>query len=88
MPSSIPSEQEPEEYMAFISGLDIGSSVDSEAQTQMLVEYFSGEEGGPDDQVSASQITRLTILGNSLAPIGDGGVDGEDEKTKKPVSLS
>ena len=34
----------------------------------MLVEYLSGEAGGIDDQVSASQISRLIIAGDSLAP--------------------
>ncbi|KAI0050000.1 hypothetical protein FA95DRAFT_699604 [Auriscalpium vulgare] len=82
-PSSAPSEQESQEYVAFVSGLDLGSSAASEAQTQMLVEYLSGEQGGPDDQVTASQISRLVILGNSLAPIAP-TIDVEEEKTKKP----
>lgn len=35
----------------------------------MLVEYLTGEEGGVDEQVSAAQISRLIIAGNSLAPM-------------------
>lgn len=54
----------------------------------MLVEYLTGESGGQGDQISASQITRLVILGNSLAPIGATGPadDGEKETEKRPVS--
>lgn len=78
----------PEEYVGFISGLDIGSMAASEAQTQMLVEYLSGEEGGLDDQVSASRISRLVILGNSLAPIKVAGPpENDEEEDKKPVSI-
>ncbi|KAI0060886.1 hypothetical protein BV25DRAFT_912021 [Artomyces pyxidatus] len=76
-------DQGQEEYVAFISGLDIGSQSPSEAQTQMLAEYLSGEAGGIDDQISASQITRLMILGNSLAPIAGAGTEVEPEKGKK-----
>ena len=71
-----------------MSGLDIGSPTPSDAQIQMLVEYLTGESGGQGDQISASQITRLVILGNSLAPIGATGPvdDGEKETEKRPVS--
>ena len=57
-----------DEWIATISGLDVGSLSPSDAQIQMLVEYLSGEAGGIDDQVSASQISRLIIAGDSLAP--------------------
>jgi hypothetical protein len=33
----------------------------------MLVEYLTGEIGGPDDHISASHISRLIIAGDSLA---------------------
>lgn len=64
-PSSKLAEQE--EYVAFVSGLDIGSPTPADAQIQMLVEYLTGEAGGLDDQISASQISRLVILGNSFS---------------------
>ena len=35
----------------------------------MLVEFLAGEAGGPEDQQSSSQVSRLIIAGNSLAPI-------------------
>jgi len=73
------------EYVAFISGLDIGSSPASEAQTQVLVDYLTGACGNLDGQSFASQISRLVVLGNSLAPLGPsgGGVDEEKEKEDK-----
>jgi DNA polymerase delta subunit 2 len=71
--------------VAIISGLDIGAPSPSDAQIQMLVEYLAGEQGGPEDQVSASQITRLIIAGDSLAPalFTEATLHSED---KKPVS--
>ncbi|TFY83458.1 hypothetical protein EWM64_g567 [Hericium alpestre] len=74
----------PEEYIGIISGLDIGPNPSSDAQIQMMIEYLTGEGGGSDDQVSASQISRLIIAGNSLAPIGGSGIDEEAEKERKP----
>ena len=76
------------ECVAFISGLDVGSSPASEAQTQVLADYLTGACGDVDSQSSASQISRLVVLGNSLAPLGQAGgaVDEEKEKEeKKPV---
>ncbi|KDR73479.1 hypothetical protein GALMADRAFT_141966 [Galerina marginata CBS 339.88] len=58
-----------DEWIAIISGLDIGSASPSDPQIQMLVEYLTGEGNGVDDQVSAAQISRLIVAGDSLAPI-------------------
>ncbi|KAH8998872.1 DNA polymerase alpha/epsilon subunit B-domain-containing protein [Lactarius hatsudake] len=77
------------EYIAFISGLDIGSTPASEAQTQVLTEYLTGACGDLGGQRFASQISRLVILGNSLAPLGPIGApanednDKEDEKPRR-----
>jgi len=49
----------------------------------MLVEYLTGEAGGPEDQQLASQISRLIIAGNSLS-LTEYSEDGEEER--KPVS--
>jgi hypothetical protein len=60
----------------------------SEAQTQVLVDYLTGACGNLDGQSFASQISRLVVLGNSLAPLGTrgGGVDEDKEKEdRKPV---
>ncbi|KAJ7694131.1 DNA polymerase alpha/epsilon subunit B-domain-containing protein [Mycena rosella] len=69
-------------WIAVVSGLDIGSPSAADAQTQMLVEYLTGEEGGPGQQISASQISRLIIAGDSLAPVVLTSTKGEgfDEK--------
>ena len=73
-----------DEWIATISGLDVGSLSTSDAQIQMLVEYLTGEAGGIDDQVSASQISRLIIAGDSLAPpvpmTGESVINIEDRK--------
>ncbi|KAI0318361.1 hypothetical protein OF83DRAFT_35169 [Amylostereum chailletii] len=79
---------EPEDYAAFVSGLDVGSLVPVDAHIQMLVEYLSGEEGDTEDQSFSSHITRLVVLGNSLAPIGTSGTgeeeeEGRDKKARK-----
>ncbi|RDB24115.1 DNA polymerase subunit delta-2 [Hypsizygus marmoreus] len=76
----------PDEWIGIISGLDIGSPSPSDAQIQMLVEYLTGEEGGVAEQVSAAQISRLIIAGNSLATIAPTG-RGESidiEQQRKP----
>jgi DNA polymerase delta subunit 2 len=54
----------------------------------VLTDYLTGACGDVDSQSSASQISRLVVLGNSLAPLGQvsGAVDEEKEKEdKKPV---
>ena len=67
-PLDVSESNSSDEWIAAVSGLDVGSLSPSDAQIQMLVEYLSGEAGGIDDQVSASQISRLIIAGDSLAP--------------------
>lgn len=57
-----------DEWIGFVSGLEVGKTTSIDAQLQMLTEYLTGEEGGEDDQLSAAKISRLTIAGNSLAP--------------------
>ena len=74
-----------DEYVAFISGLDIGSSPASEAQTQVLVDYLTGACGDFDGQCFASQISRLVVLGNSLAPLGQTGDEEKEKEDRKPV---
>lgn len=56
----------------------------SEAQTQVLVDYLAGACGDFDGQCISSQISRLVVLGNSLAPQGQtGGVDEEKGREDK-----
>lgn len=76
----------PDEWVGIISGLDIGSLSPADAQIQMLIEYLSGEGGGPDDQAAASNVSRLIIAGNSFAPFLAAGADPEETpEDKKPV---
>jgi DNA polymerase delta subunit 2 len=80
-PAPSPSESHSDEWIAMISGLEIGPSSSADAQIQLLVEYLTGEGGGTDEQASASRISRLIIAGNSLAPQGS-----SHEGDKKTVS--
>jgi DNA polymerase delta subunit 2 len=57
------------DWIAVVSGLDIGSDITDDSKIQMLVEYLTGEVGGTVDQKSAAQISRLVVAGNSLVPI-------------------
>ncbi|KAJ3515561.1 hypothetical protein NLJ89_g1677 [Agrocybe chaxingu] len=79
--------QSPDEWIGGVSGLDIGSLSPSDAQIQMLVEYLTGEGGNIDDQVAASQISRLIIAGNSLAAIEpqviEPALTAEDRKARR-----
>ncbi|KAI0933900.1 hypothetical protein AcW1_005592 [Taiwanofungus camphoratus] len=71
-----------EQWVALLSGLEIGATSPADAQIQMLVEYLTGEAGGSYDQSSASRISRLIIAGNSLASVvsANGGVIEEVER--------
>lgn len=53
---------------------------------QALVAFLTGEEGGTDDQVSASQISRLIVAGNSLAPMPSTFRGDVEYQGKKAVS--
>lgn len=72
------------EYLAVVSGLSMGDPSSGEAQVQMLVEYLTGETGGPDDQKLASQVTRLIIAGNSFSRVWtDNGDEGNENRPRK-----
>ncbi|KAF8061475.1 DNA polymerase alpha/epsilon subunit B-domain-containing protein [Lyophyllum atratum] len=76
-----------DEWIAVVSGLDIGSTSSCDAQIQMLVEYLTGEEGGMTEQISATQISRLIIAGNSLSPLAPNG-KGESADPEQPQRKS
>jgi DNA polymerase delta subunit 2 len=84
--SSSASSSSSDEWIAMVSGLDIGAESPSDAQIQLLLEYLTGEASNSEDQISASQISRLIIAGNSFAPMGAGGE--HDTEIKKPVGHS
>lgn len=87
MDVDINSSSTQDEYVAVVSGLSIGSPSPADAQIQMLVEFLTGEVGGPDDQQLASQITRLIIAGNSLS-LAEYSEEGEDEKKPRKFGAS
>ncbi|KAG8953686.1 hypothetical protein FRC04_001890 [Tulasnella sp. 424] len=71
-----PSSSSSGEWVALVSGLEIGltsgTAADGEfleTSRQLLIEFLLGEAGGVEDQSFSSQISRLVILGNSVVPI-------------------
>lgn len=73
-----------------MSGLQIGEASSTDGQIRLLVEYLTGEGGGLDDQLSAARISRLIIVGDSLAPMvitGKGDADAEGDSKKSVRSL-
>ncbi|KAF7304732.1 Glutamate decarboxylase [Mycena kentingensis (nom. inval.)] len=72
-------------WIAVVSGLDVGSASPADAPIQLLVEFLTGEGGGPAMQARAAQISRLIIAGDSLAPLGAPVKQDafEDEKESK-----
>jgi len=77
-----------QEWIAVVSGLDIGSASPADAQIQMLVEYLTGEGGALDDQVSSSQISRLIIAGDSLSSTANVTEPASSSEERKPVRNS
>ncbi|KAH7132069.1 DNA polymerase alpha/epsilon subunit B-domain-containing protein [Dendryphion nanum] len=53
--------------LAILSGLDITGTQDDDLALDLLMEYLTGEAGGPPAQNSSSEITRLIIAGDSLS---------------------
>ena len=64
---AVPKANSSDEWIAFISGLEIDVETLTDLRVQMLVEYLAGEGGAQEDGIP--QITRLIIAGNSLAPV-------------------
>lgn len=69
------------DWIAILSGLDIGSDTTDDSKIQMLVEYLTGEVGGTVDQKSAAQISRLIVAGNSLTPM----IEQNEPAERRPV---
>lgn len=53
--------------VAIVSGLSISGDAADTLTLDLLMEYLTGEASSPEDQASASKITRLIIAGNSLS---------------------
>ncbi|OSD02849.1 hypothetical protein PYCCODRAFT_1410345 [Trametes coccinea BRFM310] len=73
-----------DEWIALVSGLEIGSANPADGQIQMLAEYLSAELGGTQDQSQAARISRLIIAGNSLGALTGSAVKVEAESERKP----
>ncbi|EJU04668.1 hypothetical protein DACRYDRAFT_93140 [Dacryopinax primogenitus] len=62
-------EERKGEWVALVSGLDIGgSSAPADMRVQLLVEYLTSELGGEEDEGESARISRLILAGNSLTP--------------------
>ena len=77
-----------DEWIAAVSGLDVGAPDPSDAQIQMLAEYLTGEAGGLSDQTSSANISRLIIAGNSFAPVVSIDAVNASETDRKSVRFS
>ncbi|KAG7092236.1 hypothetical protein E1B28_008602 [Marasmius oreades] len=84
-----------DEWLAAISGLEVGSQSSSDALIHLLVEYLTGEECAKRHSVPPSQISRLIVVGNSLTPLvinskGEANVEQVPDKKSRhdPTSFS
>lgn len=77
-----------DEWVALVSGLEVGSTNPSDGQIQMLAEYLTAEISSPEEQSQAARISRLIIAGNSLgAPTGNTDVVNGDSERKSVCTL-
>ncbi|SGY90026.1 BQ5605_C039g11785 [Microbotryum silenes-dioicae] len=72
---NVSDEDRPEEWVAIVSGLEMGDGDRTqEMRRELLVEYLLGELGGNEHSEEAAKITRVILAGNSMAqpePIDD-----------------
>ncbi|KAG0261372.1 hypothetical protein DFQ27_002992 [Actinomortierella ambigua] len=57
---------EPDKYVAFVSGLGIGGTHSRRLEQDLMLEYLTGELGGPEEQQQRANIVRVVIVGNSI----------------------
>lgn len=64
-----PQNEEEGEWIALVSGLEMGNSTQvGDLRSELLVEWLSGELGGEEeDAQEAVKVSRLVLAGNSLA---------------------
>ncbi|XP_073002322.1 DNA polymerase delta small subunit [Typha latifolia] len=62
----LPVSSREDKYVAFVSGLGVGSSTFNPLQFQLLVDHITGHLGDENEQRIASQIVRLIIAGNTV----------------------
>ena len=76
------SPSDSDEWVALVSGLEVGAPRPCDAQIQMLVEFLTGELGDSEDQLTSSRISRLIIAGNSIAEVVTTNIAVEDQDQK------
>lgn len=77
-----------DEWIALVSGLEIGSANTSDGQIQLLAEFLTAEVSGPQEQSQAARISRLIIAGNSLGALTDNVSATHGESERKAVCTS
>ena len=80
--SSASEASDSDEWIAVVSGLEVGAFSPADGQLQLLAEYLTGDAGGLYEQSGVSRISRLIIAGNSLASV----TSATEETDKKGVS--
>ncbi|ERN17104.1 hypothetical protein AMTR_s00044p00103310 [Amborella trichopoda] len=83
----IPQEAKEDKYVAFVSGLSVGSIKSNPLQIQLLVDLLTGHLGDDKEQNVASQITRIVIAGNSVE-LQQGLLAGQSLASKDQSKLS
>lgn len=77
-----------DEWIAAVSGLNIGSPNCPDALVQLLVEFLIGESSIGDGHLDARRITRLIIAGNSMAQVVTEATEElSDKKLVRPRGL-
>jgi len=64
--SQVKQKREKAGKLAIVSGLGITGTTDEDIALDLLLEYLTGELGGPAEHTASSAISRLMIAGNSL----------------------
>ncbi|KAJ1693665.1 hypothetical protein LUZ63_010363 [Rhynchospora breviuscula] len=61
-----PLDSREDKFVAFVSGLSVGTNAFNPLQFQLLVDHVTGHLGDENEQRISSQIVRLVIAGNSM----------------------
>ncbi|KAF3321102.1 DNA polymerase delta small subunit isoform X2 [Carex littledalei] len=82
-----PLDSREDKYVAFVSGLSVGSSAFNPLQFQLFVDHITGHLGDENEQRISSQIVRLVIAGNSMH-IQQGYFSGQSVAPKDHAKLT
>lgn len=77
-----------DEWIALVSGLEVGAPSPTDSELELLTEFLTSELGGLSEQATASQISRLIIAGNSLAPAVGTLSSVNEDVDKKAVCIN